>query len=78
MTTIRILEKGVFECFDADLSDEQGDPVNAEVSAVVWYGHRLVMASDKNVPGAHRSPVFALDCVDGRPQPDTLVYYTAI
>lgn len=77
MVSIHILEKGVFECFDAGLEDDNGNPVNVEVSAVVWDGHRLVMASDKNVPGAHRSPVFALDCVDGQPQPNTLTYYTA-
>lgn len=77
MTVIRILEKGVFECFDAGLTGDDGEPINAEISAVVWDGHRLVMASDKNIPGAHRSPVFALDCIDGRPQPDTLAYYTA-
>lgn len=77
MIAVRILEKGLFECFDAGLTGDSDAPVNVEVSAVVWDGHRLVMASDKNVPGDHRSPVFALDCVDGRPQPQTLRYYTA-
>lgn len=77
MASLRILEKGVFECFDAGLTDDNDNPVNVEVSAVVWDGHRLVMASDKNVPGAHRSPVFAMDFADGRPRPETLTYYTA-
>ena len=77
MAAIRILDKGVFDCFEAGLLDDEGEQVNAEVSAVAWDGHRLVMASDKNIPGAHRSPVFAMDCVDGRPQHDTLTYYTA-
>ncbi len=77
MIAVRILEKGLFGCFDAGLTGSSDAPVNVEVSAVVWDGHRLAMASDKNVPGEHRSPVFALDCVDGRPQPQTLRYYTA-
>jgi len=77
MPRIRILEKGVFDCFESGLTDASGEPVNAEVSAVVWDGRRLVMASDKNVPGEARSPVFAMDCIDGRPQHDTIAYYTA-
>lgn len=77
MTRIRILNKGVFACFESGLTDDHGERVNAEVSAVAWDGKRLVMASDKNVPGADRSPVFALDCVDDVPRADTLTFYTA-
>ncbi|GAB3682442.1 hypothetical protein [Salinisphaera aquimarina] len=77
MSRVRILQKGVFACFEPGLKDADGQSVNAEVSAVAWDGRRLVMASDKDVPGDQRSPVFALDCVDGLPQPDSLQFYTA-
>lgn len=77
MTAVRILDKGVFDCFESGLTDGNGAPVNAEISAVAWDGHRLVLASDKDVPGAERSPVFTVDLADGRPQPGTLRYYTA-
>ncbi len=77
MTRARTLEKDVFSCFDAGLLDDADKAVNAEISAVAWDGKRLLMASDKPIPGEQRSSVFALECVDGRPQPDTLVYYTA-
>jgi len=77
MTHIRIIDKGLFDCFEQGLEDADGEPVNAEISAVVWDGRRLVVASDKDVPGEHRSPVFGFDCIDGRPQADTRVYYTA-
>lgn len=77
MTRVRVLDKGVFACFEAGLTDDAGEPVNVEISAVVWNGERLVMASDKDVPGDRRSPVFALACDNGRPLPDTLSYYDA-
>ena len=74
----RFLDKGVIPCFERGLTDADGEPVNAEVSAAAWNGSRLVMASDKNVPGAHRSPVFAVECDDQcRPRADTIVHYTA-
>lgn len=77
MRRARILEKDVFSCFKAGLTDDAGKAVNAEVSAVAWDGKRLVLASDKPIPGEGRSSVFALECHGGRPQPRTLVYYTA-
>ncbi|MES1926854.1 hypothetical protein [Salinisphaera sp. T31B1] len=77
MTQIRILHHGVFACFDAGLTDADGALANVEVSAVAWDGRHLVMASDKDVPGDDRSAVFAVECVDGRPAPDTLHFYNA-
>jgi len=74
----QILKHGVFLCFDSDLTDDGGEPINVEISAIAWNGRRLVFGSDKNIPGAHRSPVFALDIDDtGRPLPDSLAFYTA-
>lgn len=74
---VRYERHGLFACFDADLTDDGGETVNVEISAVAWNGQRLVFGSDKQVPGAHRSPVFALDVADGEPIDDTLTYYTA-
>lgn len=72
------LAKDVFPCFDAGLLDDAGKAVNAEISAVAWDGQRLIMASDKPIPGQQRSAVFALECTrDGHPKPSTLTYYTA-
>src|SRR5699024_6254281 len=78
MVGANTLAKGVFPCFEAGLLDDAGKAVNAEISAVAWDGKRLVMASDKPIPGSGRSAVFALECSrDGHPQPQTLTYYTA-
>lgn len=70
-----ILAKGEFRCFPDDLRDAQGRPVHAEVSAVVWDGARLLMASDKEIPGDERSPVFTMhyDAARG-PLEETLEY----
>ncbi|HET7314368.1 hypothetical protein [Salinisphaera sp.] len=73
----RIVAKGLFACFDSGLTDADGAPVNVEISAVAWNGERLVFGSDKNIPGAHRSPVFSLAIEDGRPVEDSLSYYSA-
>lgn len=77
MTRVQIQTSGVFPCFEPGLVGDDGELVNAEVSAVAWNGRRLVFASDKDVPGAARSPVFAMDCADGLPQPESLDFYTA-
>lgn len=78
MVTATTLAKDVFPCFEAGLLDAAGEAVNAEISAVAWDGQRLVMASDKPIPGAERSAVFAVECDgDGHPQAHTLTYYTA-
>src|SRR5699024_4016237 len=78
MVCANTLAKGVFPCFEAGLLDDAGKAVNAEISAVAWDGKRLLMASDKPIPGADRSSVFALECNrDGHPQAHTLAYYTA-
>ncbi|MBZ9539342.1 hypothetical protein [Modicisalibacter tunisiensis] len=77
MTRARVLAHGTLHCFPIGLRDAQGNPVNAEVSAVVHDGERLILASDKPIPGEERSAVFAVD-VDGEGRPDeaSLVYFT--
>lgn len=77
MGTAKTLAQDVFPCFSQGLLDRHGKAVNAEISAVAWDGERLVMASDKPIPGENRSAIFALECHQGCPQPDTLNYYTA-
>ncbi|MFC0266646.1 hypothetical protein [Kushneria aurantia] len=73
----RPISHGTLECFPAGLVDDSGEPVHAEVSAVVYDGKRLILGSDKPIPGEGRSSVFSVDIDDeGRPHPETLGYYT--
>jgi|GEM_PF-152949 len=73
----RIVETGLIDCFDEDLKAAKGARVDAEISAVVYDGRRLVFASDKPIPGAARSAVFSLDYTDGALRPETFEYHTA-
>ncbi|MDR5874058.1 hypothetical protein LPL18_007265 [Halomonas sp. CUBES01] len=76
MTHATILQQGTIHCFPAGLRDEQGKLVNAEVSAVLYDGKRLILASDKPVPGEHRSAVFAVPMSAQGPDDSRLEYYT--
>lgn len=77
MTRARILSHGTLHCFPAGLRDAAGKPVNAEVSAVVYDGERLILASDKPIPGDDRSAVFAVDLdAEGEPEAESLEYLT--
>ncbi|MES1935712.1 hypothetical protein [Salinisphaera hydrothermalis] len=73
----RIVAKGLFACFESGLTDADDNPVNVEISAVAWNGERLVFGSDKDIPGAYRSPVFSMAIEDGVPRQDSVAYYTA-
>ncbi|WP_048306425.1 hypothetical protein [Halomonas sp. PR-M31] len=78
MTQATIVSHGTMHCFPTGLRDEQDKLVNVEVSAVVYDGHRLILASDKPIPGAERSAVFAMNISDqGIPDDSTLEYFTA-
>ncbi|MFC3283301.1 hypothetical protein [Litchfieldella rifensis] len=78
MIRANVLHHGTLHCFPAGLRDERGRLVNAEVSAVVYDGHRLILASDKPIPGPDRSAVFAVDITErGVPDDATLEYFTA-
>jgi hypothetical protein len=61
VVTAETLKKGLIRCFPEGVKDAKGKPVNAEVSAVVYDGTELIMASDKPVPGEGLSSVFAMD-----------------
>ena len=77
MTHATILQQGTIHCFPAGLRDEQGKLVNAEVSAVLYDGKRLILASDKPVPGEERSAVFVMPMTAQGPDDSQLEYYTA-
>ncbi|MCL7940470.1 hypothetical protein M8009_09185 [Halomonas sp. ATCH28] len=76
MTSARILQQGTIHCFPAGLRDEKGKLVNAEVSAVVYDGKRLILASDKPIPGEQRSAVFSLPMTSQGPDDSELEYFT--
>ncbi|MDZ7851753.1 MAG: hypothetical protein U5L98_03630 [Halomonas sp.] len=76
MTSATILQQGTIHCFPVGLRDERGKPVNAEVSAVVYDGKRLILASDKPIPGEERSAVFALPMRPDGPDDRELEYFT--
>lgn len=59
--TGEIVHRGVIDCFEAGLTSDEGLRVYCETSAIVFDGQRLVMASDKPVPGDGNSAVFSFD-----------------
>jgi hypothetical protein len=73
----RIVEKGLIDCFDEGLNTARGKRVDAEISAVVYDGRKLIFASDKPIPGEKRSAVFSIDYADGALRPETFEYFTA-
>lgn len=77
MTKAKVLSEGTLHCFPAGLEDDRGRPVNAEVSAAVFDGRRLILASDKPIPGEGRSSVFAVGIEADRIDASQLEYYTA-
>ncbi|OHV08325.1 hypothetical protein [Kushneria phosphatilytica] len=76
MIRTRILNEGTLHCFPTGLRDEQGRLVNAEISAAVFDGERLILASDKPIPGESRSAVFAVPMGENGPQEEGLEYFT--
>ncbi|MDF9434744.1 hypothetical protein [Chromohalobacter israelensis] len=77
MPHAEILQEGTLHCFPAGLRDEGGKLVNVEVSAVVYDGRRLILASDKPIPGEARSAVFSVPMTDAGPDDSQLDYLTA-
>lgn len=77
MTRATIVCHGTLHCFPPGLRDDEGRLANAEVSAVVYDGRRLILASDKPIPGDDRSSVFAVTIDEhGVPDDATLEYFT--
>lgn len=77
MLRTEVITEGTLTCFPPGLKYADGSPVNAEVSAVVYDGQRLILASDKPIPGDNRSAAFAFDLVDGLPRAESLQFLTA-
>ncbi|WP_106476118.1 hypothetical protein [Phytohalomonas tamaricis] len=77
MSRAHIVSQGAICCFPHGLTDSAGELVNAEISAVVYVGGRLILASDKPIPGAHRSAVFALPYTPEGPDESKAEYFTA-
>jgi hypothetical protein len=46
----KIMQDGSFECFPIGTLNEDGEILNCETSAVVYYGDKIVAASDKPAP----------------------------
>jgi len=76
MSHATFLQQGTIHCFPAGLRDARGHLVNAEVSAVLFDGERLILASDKPVPGEERSAVFAVPMTSQGPDDSRLEYFT--
>ncbi|MDV6317982.1 hypothetical protein [Chromohalobacter sp. HP20-39] len=77
MANAEVLKEGTLHCFPVGLRDENGQVVNVEVSAVVYDGQRLILASDKPIPGDARSAVFSVPITDAEPDDSGLDYLTA-
>lgn len=77
MPHAEILQEGTLHCFPAGLRDDAGKLVNVEVSAVVYDGQRLILASDKPIPGDTRSAVFSVPITAAGPDDRGLEYFTA-
>lgn len=76
MPNAKLLCHDTLDCFPYGLTDEQGKEVHAEVSAVVYDGNKLIMASDKPIPGEDRSSVFSVDLCENGISQQSLAYYT--
>ena len=62
-TSAQITYRGVFDCFDASLSQPQGDtkPTSCETSAIIAANGILYTASDRPIPGASSVMTLNLD-----------------
>lgn len=76
MTQARVLSHGTLHCFPAGLRDEHDALINVEVSAALYDGKRMILASDKPIPGPGRSAIFAVP-MDETPDDSQLEYFTA-
>lgn len=72
-----LILNGILHCFPPGLRDAKGKLANAEISAVVFDGDRLIFASDKPIPGEQRSSVFAVGIGPDGIDDSALEYFTA-
>ena len=59
--TGEVILRDLVNCFEPGLSFADGTPVYCETSAAVFHGQKLILASDKPVPGPSNSAVFSFD-----------------
>lgn len=74
--TARIIERNLINCFESGLQSGKGKMVQCEASAVVYTGDKIILGSDKPIPGAFRSSVFALEYGENGLLADSLDYLT--
>ncbi len=56
----KVIHTGIIECFDEGLTYDNQTPVYCEASAALLIGDKILLATDKPVPGEKRSPVFTI------------------
>ncbi len=72
-----IIQRGAIDCFKKGLTTSEGALVYCETSAVAFTGDRLIIASDKPVPGHDLSAVFSVAYAGSGPIEGQLTYFTA-
>jgi len=72
-----IIRRDLVDCFEEGLSSGEGQPVYCEASAIAFTGKRLILASDKPVPGDSHSAVFTFPYPGHGPIDGPLDYLTA-
>ena len=73
----KVVHNALIDCFEAGLKTEEGQPVFCEASAVVFDDSRIILASDKPVPGSQYSPVFSFNYPGTGPILGSPAYLTA-
>ncbi|MBN2893742.1 MAG: hypothetical protein JXL97_17870 [Bacteroidales bacterium] len=58
-----VIQEGYFECFDENLTQENGRPYTCEPSTVVFYDNQIFVANDKDFPDGNSS-LFSFGFVD--------------
>lgn len=74
--TTRILERNLINCFDKGLKSDKGKMVQCETSAAAYTGDKIILGSDKPIPGPHQSSIVSLTYKDKELQKDSLTYFT--
>jgi len=74
--TAEIVQTGLIDCFDENLSDEKGAPLYCEASAVAFDGTYLLFGSDKPIPGDSLSAIFAIAYDSGDRRTHKVSYFT--
>lgn len=72
----KITHRGLIDCFTAELATAT-EPVYCEASAVVFADSRIIIASDKPIPGRTRSSVFAFEYAGSEPLQGAPTYLSA-